>query len=88
MSKHYGMYPFKNQDPIVKEVLRVQAEGNLSDAYVSRKTGLCRSTLKNWKRRDGKQTKRPQFTSIRVFLRATGHDLQIVRSNRFSGEDD
>jgi len=73
--KRYKTYMFKDQDPVVSDVLAVLGD---DFAGASEKSGVSRSSFRNWKR---KKTKRPQHATMAAALGAEGYVFKIVRKN-------
>jgi transcriptional regulator with XRE-family HTH domain len=64
------------RDPDLQQVLEIQRETGLGWTYVSTKSGVARSTLKNWE--NGK-THRPQHLTLKFALNAMGYDFKIAK---------
>lgn len=75
-----------DHDPMIDRMATMKADENLSDAEISRMTGISVTTLRNWFDRKirgkRKPTMRPMFTTVMAFNRGLGYDLQIVKLSR------
>lgn len=70
--KQFKTYKFRQYDPAMEEVLEMIAEHGVKISTVSDDSGVSQSTLHNWKRRDGKRTRRPQNATVEAAGRALG----------------
>jgi len=81
--KLYKAYNFTDKDPIIDKLRTLfQAakahNKKLSYKVIAEQSGMSTTTMYNWF--DGK-TRRPQFATVMVFVRALDADLAIVRTN-------
>lgn len=70
--KKYKTYVFKDQDPMVQDVLTMMDGHTYTE--ISARSGLSRTTLSNWKR---KRTQRPQFCTMAAALGVVGMEFKI-----------
>lgn len=54
-------------------------EKGVGKAYVAFNSGVSKSTLAKWEKR---QVKSPHLITVRFALRAVGYDIKVVRTNR------
>lgn len=72
----YKSYNFVDKDPIIDQVRTAITQAKVSHAYISEKSGVTTTTLRNW---FTGHTKRPQAATIRAVLRSIGYDIKVVR---------
>lgn len=73
-------YEQMERDPILRRFNMVKKSSGLSDAYISRVSGISTSCLRSWGP-DGK-TRRPMFSTMQFALRACGFDFEIVKKDK------
>ena len=73
--KPYKTYLFRTKDPVIDELRTIKADGQFTDAEISRTSGVSAGTLGNWW---GGTTKRPQNASIEATGRAMGKKREWV----------
>ena len=77
-----------DHDPIIDTLIDMREREGLSNAEISRLTGLSLTTLHNWldrKKRPGSKRRlvsRPMWSSVMSFVRGTGHEVRIEKVNR------
>lgn len=67
-----GIYPnylFKDHDPVLDQIDRLIELSGKTTTQIVTKSGVTRSTLRNWALR---KTKRPQHPTIRAVVKACG----------------
>lgn len=70
--KQYKTYRFKEQDPLIGQVLM---EIRTTFAEVGRKSGVSPSTLSNWKH---KRSRRTFASTLNAVARSSGKKLALV----------
>ena len=71
----YG-YSFVDKDPLMYELFAAMDSSGLSDNAIAEKSGVCRSTIYNW--RTGK-TRKPLAPTIQMVGRYVGLKLAWVK---------
>lgn len=66
----------RNRDVILGEFKRAFAEAGVKQSQICRKTGICPSTIHNW--RVGK-TRSPLISTMRTALDALGYKITVIK---------
>lgn len=72
-------YNFVDKVEVIDQLRTALDDAGVTYAYACNKSGVCRSTLKNWF--SGK-TIRPQFPTLNAVGRVVGMELAWVRAKR------
>lgn len=66
----------KGKDPLLIQVINLIEESGYSIAYISEKSGVSGTTIRNW---IGGKTMRPQNVTMDFVLRVIGYERRLVK---------
>lgn len=83
--RFYRTYPFRGHDPVIAQVETLVHHSGMTLNEAADKSGVARSTLRNWRNR---KTKRPYYSTVKAVSVALGGSLAIVYQGRIITSSD